>query len=83
MNFPLISNLAIFVILLLVLMKLSSNKDWSLSKKVLTGLVIGVLFGLGLNAFYGTEHDAVKQALPQIQETVEAVICLISSVTAM
>ena len=64
MNFPLISNLAIFVILLLVLMKLSSNKDWSLSKKVLTGLVIGVLFGLGLNAFYGTEHDAVKQALP-------------------
>ncbi len=31
MNFPLISNLAIFVILLLVLMKLSSNKDWSLS----------------------------------------------------
>ena len=64
MNFPLISNLVIFVVLLLVLMKLCSNKDWSLSKKVLTGLVIGVLFGLGLNAFYGAGAAPVQQALP-------------------
>lgn len=38
MNFPLIINVLVFVVLLLILAKLS-QRQWSLSKKVLVGLV--------------------------------------------
>ena len=40
MNFPLIINVLVFVVLLLILAKLS-QRQWSLSKKVLVGLVFG------------------------------------------
>ncbi|VUC81662.1 sodium:dicarboxylate symporter [Salmonella enterica] len=40
MNFPLIANIAVFVILLFVLAQ-ARHKQWSLAKKVLVGLVDG------------------------------------------
>ncbi|VDY41495.1 sodium:dicarboxylate symporter [Salmonella enterica subsp. enterica serovar Daytona] len=39
MNFPLIANIAVFVILLFVLAQ-ARHKQWSLAKKVLVGLVM-------------------------------------------
>lgn len=62
MNYPLIINLLIFVALLLLLAKIS-RRGWSLSKKVLTGLVIGVLFGLALHTVYGENSDIIKQSI--------------------
>lgn len=62
MNYPLIINLLIFVVLLLLLAKLA-RRGWSLSKKVLTGLAIGVLFGLGLHTVYGENSEVIKQSI--------------------
>ena len=47
MNFPLIANIVVFVVLLLLLAQ-ARHKQWSLAKKVLVGLVMGVVFGLAL-----------------------------------
>ena len=46
MNVPLILNLLVFLALLFGL-SLTRHTAWSLAKKVLLALVIGVLFGLG------------------------------------
>ncbi len=47
MNFPLIANIVVFVVLLFALAQ-TRHKQWSLAKKVLVGLVMGVVFGLAL-----------------------------------
>ena len=44
MNFPLIANVVVFVVLLLLLAQ-ARHKQWSLAKKVLVGLAMGVVFG--------------------------------------
>ncbi|MBM7341710.1 L-cystine transporter [Pantoea coffeiphila] len=62
MNFPLIINLVAFVALLLLLAK-TGRRGWSLSKKVLAGLVVGVLFGLVLHTIYGENSDVIKQSV--------------------
>ncbi|MFH8134354.1 L-cystine transporter [Pantoea osteomyelitidis] len=62
MNFPLILNIVAFVALLLLLSR-SGRTTWSLSKKVLTGLVLGVLFGLALQFIYGAESAVVKESI--------------------
>ncbi|WP_276642989.1 L-cystine transporter [Siccibacter turicensis] len=62
MNFPLIANIAVFVILLLGLAK-ASNAQWSLARKVLVGLVIGVVFGLALHAIYGDNSPVLKDSI--------------------
>lgn len=62
MNFPLIINLVAFVALLLLLAK-TGRRGWSLSKKVLAGLVVGVLFGLALHTIYGENSDVIKQSV--------------------
>ncbi|OKP05747.1 L-cystine transporter [Xenorhabdus eapokensis] len=62
MNLPLIINVLVFVALLILLAKTSSNK-WSLSKKVLVALVVGVIFGLALNVIYGTDNLTVKESI--------------------
>jgi L-cystine uptake protein TcyP (sodium:dicarboxylate symporter family) len=59
MDLPLTLNLVAFVVLLVLLSRFSRN-NWSLSKKVLTGLVIGVLFGLVLQLIYGENSAVVK-----------------------
>ena len=62
MNFPLIINLVVFVALLLLVAK-ASRTGWSLSKKVLVGLVVGVLFGLALHIIYGENSPVIKESV--------------------
>ena len=62
MNLPLSLNLLVFVALLLGL-ALTRRTQWSLAKKVLLGLVLGVLFGLALHAFYGAGHPVLKATI--------------------
>ncbi|HDX8547418.1 TPA: L-cystine transporter, partial [Acinetobacter baumannii] len=37
--------------------------DWSLSKKVLAGLILGVVFGLGLHLIYGGGHPILAESI--------------------
>ncbi|MCW7550771.1 L-cystine transporter [Photorhabdus sp. APURE] len=62
MNFPLISNVLVFVALLLLLSK-ASSRQWSLSKKVFAGLAIGIIFGLALQLVYGSDSTIVKESI--------------------
>ena len=62
MDLPLTLNIVAFVVLLLLLSRFS-RQNWSLSKKVLTGLVIGVLFGLVLQLIYGENSAVVKESI--------------------
>ncbi|OLS60639.1 L-cystine transporter [Pseudomonas putida] len=61
MNLPLFLNLLVFLALLLGLAKL--NSGWSLAKKVLVGLVLGVLFGLALHTIYGAGTPILKATI--------------------
>lgn len=62
MNIALILNIVVFVALLVLLAKIGRN-SWSLSKRVLTGLVIGVVFGLGLHAVYGENAPVINESI--------------------
>ncbi|EPK8020447.1 cation:dicarboxylate symporter family transporter [Providencia rettgeri] len=62
MNIPLIINVLGFVALLILLAKLEA-KGWSLSKKVLVGLVFGVAYGVVLHLVYGSGHQTVKDSI--------------------
>ncbi|WP_292992863.1 L-cystine transporter [Pantoea sp.] len=62
MDLPLTLNIVAFVVLLVLLSRFS-RQNWSLSKKVLTGLVIGVLFGLALQLIYGENSAVVKESI--------------------
>ncbi|MEY0333346.1 L-cystine transporter [Providencia rettgeri] len=62
MNIPLIINVLCFVALLILLAKLGA-KGWSLSKKVLVGLVFGVAYGVILHLVYGSGHQTVKDSI--------------------
>ncbi|MEI7187501.1 L-cystine transporter [Dickeya dianthicola] len=62
MNFPLIINVVVFAVLLFAL-GYGGNKNWSLSQKVLLGLITGVLFGLVLHLVYGDDNPVVKQSI--------------------
>lgn len=62
MDLPLILNIVAFVLLLALLSRFGRN-SWSLSKKVLTGLVIGVLFGLVLQLIYGENSETLKTSI--------------------
>lgn len=62
MDLPLTLNIVAFVVLLVLLSRFS-RQNWSLSKKVLTGLVIGVLFGLVLQLIYGKNSAVVKESI--------------------
>ena len=63
MNLPLILNVVVFVVLLLLLAK-SSRAQWSLAKKVLVGLLVGVVFGLALQLIYGSDSAVLKSSIP-------------------
>jgi len=62
MNVPLIANIVVFVVLLLLLAQ-TRKKQWSLAKKVLAGLALGVLFGLGLHTVYGAGNPILKESI--------------------
>lgn len=68
----LVVNVLVFMALLLLLSQLphrlfhgkpATHQQWSLAKKVLAGLVIGVLFGLGLQLVYGNDHPILKESM--------------------
>ncbi|AJK15832.1 L-cystine transporter [Yersinia pseudotuberculosis] len=62
MNLPLVVNVLVFAALLLLLAQ-TRHKQWSLAKKVLTGLVLGVLFGSGLQWVYGADNPILKESI--------------------
>ncbi len=62
MNLPLLFNLLVFLALLLGLAQ-TRRTNWSLARKVLLGLVLGVTFGLALHALYGTGHPAIQATI--------------------
>lgn len=62
MNLPLILNLIAFMALLALLAR-SGNTHWSLAKKVLVGLVMGVMFGLALHTIYGADSEVLKESI--------------------
>ncbi len=62
MNLPLLLNLLVFVALLLGLAQ-TRNTQWSLAKKVLLGLALGVAYGAALQWVYGAGQPIVKSTL--------------------
>ena len=62
MNLPLILNLLVFLALLVGLLQ-TRRTDWSLAKKVLLALVLGVLFGAALHAIYGDNSSVLKTTI--------------------
>lgn len=62
MNLPLVINVVVFVALLLLLAQ-TRHKQWSLAKKVLVGLVMGVFFGLALQLIYGSDNPVLKTSI--------------------
>lgn len=62
MNLALILNMVVFVSLLLLLAR-PGRTNWSLSKKVLAGLLLGVAFGLALQLIYGENSAVVKESI--------------------
>ena len=65
MNWPLIGILLVFFALLLFILLFQKRKThWSLSKKVMMGLLLGVIFGLGLQWSCGQNSVLLSQATP-------------------
>lgn len=62
MNMPLIINVILFVALLFLLSR-TRHTDWSLAKKVLAGLCLGVVFGLLLHVVYGTGSSVLQESV--------------------
>lgn len=63
MNIPLTANIIVFVILLLLMAK-AHTRTWSLAKKVLLGLAVGVVFGLVLHLLYGDQNPTLAASIP-------------------
>jgi L-cystine uptake protein TcyP (sodium:dicarboxylate symporter family) len=66
MNLPLLLNLLVFAALLLGLAQ-TRRSNWSLAKKVLLGLALGVLFGIGLHTVYGAGHPVLKSTISWLE----------------
>lgn len=62
MNIPLIVNVIIFIALLFLLGR-TRKTDWSLAKKVLAGLCLGIVFGLALHGFYGAHSPVLQESV--------------------
>ncbi|MEQ4562872.1 MAG: cation:dicarboxylase symporter family transporter, partial [Acinetobacter sp.] len=62
MNWPLIVNILVFIAALLLLAQ-TRKTNWSLAKKVLAGLLLGVVFGLGLHLIYGGGNVILKDSI--------------------
>ncbi|TCB80645.1 L-cystine transporter [Acinetobacter sp. ANC 4173] len=62
MNMPLIINVILFVVLLFLLSR-TRHTNWSLAKKVLAGLCLGVVFGLLLHLVYGTGSTVLQESV--------------------
>ena len=62
MNMPLIINVILFMALLFLLSR-TRHTNWSLAKKVLAGLCLGVVFGLALHLVYGTGSTVLQESV--------------------
>lgn len=62
MNIALIANILVFILLLVILAQ-TRHKKWSLSKKVLLGMLLGIIFGLGLQVVYGQTNPIIKNSM--------------------
>jgi L-cystine uptake protein TcyP (sodium:dicarboxylate symporter family) len=62
MTLTVMLNLLVFVGILFLLFHLSA-RGLSLSQRVLTGLIVGALFGLALQFIYGTTNDTIQATL--------------------
>ncbi|WP_150768205.1 cation:dicarboxylate symporter family transporter, partial [Pseudomonas fluorescens] len=62
MNLPLILNLLVFLALLLGLAQ-TRHTTWSLAKKVLLALTLGVGFGVALHTIYGAGNPVLKASI--------------------
>ncbi len=62
MNIQVTLNVLVFVALIFLLARFS-GKQWSLSKKVLLGLVLGVAYGLVLHLVYQSNYHVVAQSV--------------------
>lgn len=62
MNFSLVLNIAAFVALLVGL-GYRANANWSLAKRVLFGMVLGIVFGLALHLIYGDDNATLKESI--------------------
>ena len=62
MLYSVVINLAIFILLIIGLSQVG-KQNWSLSRKVFCGLILGVLFGLGLQLVYGVENPIITETL--------------------
>lgn len=63
MTLPLLVNIIAFIALLTLLGYVGRTTSWSLAKKVLAGLVLGVLFGLALHLIYGSDNPVIKASV--------------------
>lgn len=57
-----VANLVVFALILFALAK-TARTDWSLSRRVLIGLVIGVVFGIVLQSIYGIDNGQLKKSI--------------------
>lgn len=62
MSLGFLINLVIFLALLIAL-KQTGKTNWSLSRRVLIGLIIGVIFGIFLQWTYGIENPTLKKSI--------------------
>ena len=62
MNWPLFLNIIIFFGFLILLAQMGKT-HWSLARKVLIGLVLGVVFGLGLKLIYGESNTIITASM--------------------
>ncbi|WP_130803062.1 L-cystine transporter [Acinetobacter ihumii] len=62
MNWPLLINIIIFIGLIILLAQ-TRKTNWSLAKKVLSGLLLGVIFGLGLQLVYGESSPVLAESM--------------------
>lgn len=62
MVFGFITNLVVFVFLIIALQQ-TAKTNWSLSRRVLIGLVVGVVFGIILQSIYGIQNPILKKSI--------------------
>lgn len=62
MNLSLLANIMVFALLLWILSRMHSTQ-WSLSKKVLLGMILGIGLGLGLQLIYGASSPVIRTSV--------------------
>lgn len=62
MNLSLLANIMVFALLLWILSRTHSIQ-WSLSKKVLLGMILGIGLGLGLQLIYGASSPVIRTSV--------------------